>query len=134
MSIKDPLSRLRAGLDADGRIARAAAGAPWEAGAAGRWIHVVPEAIAENKLAFGHLGYVGSIERDADREHVARQDPARVLRQGAALQRVLALRDTYTQALAQNLGGDDRLRVEAGIDALDGVLEALAGIYFEEQP
>ncbi len=83
-------TRLSAGLEEDERVAREASGALWETGVLGRWIHVSAEAIAENKMAFGHLGYVGSIERDADRIHVARQDPARVLRHVEALRRVIA--------------------------------------------
>lgn len=75
---------IEARIAEDEQAANAAAGAPWDTPIP-PWIHVSAKAIADDKLRFGHLGYVGTIERDADREHIARHDPARVLRQCAAL-------------------------------------------------
>jgi len=81
---------IEARLAEDEQIARAAAGAPWVAEAdIPRSILVSSVAKAENKQMFGRLGYVGSAEHEEYRQHIVRHDPARVLRQCAALRLVL---------------------------------------------
>jgi hypothetical protein len=77
------LEFLTACLDDDERVALAAGGASWSANVPGM-VHVDAAAIAANKHAFGKLGYVASVQQDADREHIARWDPARVLADIAA--------------------------------------------------
>jgi hypothetical protein len=81
---------LRAQLDEDERVARAAAGAPWSADAPGM-IQVDAAAIAANKHAFGKLGYVASVQQVADCEHIAAWDPARVLSEVKSKRAILRL-------------------------------------------
>lgn len=85
----DLITWLRACLDEDERVAREAAGAPWVAEIPGA-VHVDAAAIAENR-AWRNFGFVASVEHDADRQHLARWDPARVLAEIAAKRRILDL-------------------------------------------
>jgi hypothetical protein len=85
MDVMDGLiTWLRAQLDDDERLTRLCGDVPWVADVTGM-VHVDPAAIRDNKLAFGHLGYVAGADRnqlgDAYRAHIARNDPARVLRE-----------------------------------------------------
>ncbi|MFE7744459.1 DUF6221 family protein [Nocardia sp. NPDC057455] len=89
MSANDALARLRAGLAEDERIARAAAGVTWVVDVPPA-IHVSSHEIAEDRHALGRLGYVGTIERDADREHAARQSPKATLDRVEAIRKVIA--------------------------------------------
>jgi len=87
-------------LDAIGeteRIARDACGVAWTDSVTAM-IHVDPAVIRDNKLAYGHLGFVASTDRsslgDAYRRHIARNDPDTVLRRCAADRRVLSRHTT----------------------------------------
>ncbi|HEY9367551.1 DUF6221 family protein [Streptomyces sp.] len=79
---------LTARLDEDEQAARECGGAPWSAPIPGM-VHVDAKAIADNKLAWGQLGYVATVEREHDRQHIARHDPARVLREVEAKRRII---------------------------------------------
>jgi hypothetical protein len=88
----DLITWLRAQLDDDERTARACGAVSWVDDVSGM-VHVDPAAIRDNKLAFGHLGYVagaapGAIG-DAYRAQIARHDPARVLREVEAKRAIL---------------------------------------------
>ncbi|GAA2108038.1 DUF6221 family protein [Streptomyces synnematoformans] len=69
---------LRARLVEDERSAKACAGAPW-AVEIPPMVHVSVEARRDEKWRLGRLGYVATVERDEDREHIARHPPKRVL-------------------------------------------------------
>ncbi|MBF6332398.1 DUF6221 family protein [Nocardia transvalensis] len=90
---------IEARLAEDEQIAQAAAGAPWSAPMP-PWVHVEAKAIAADKERLGHLGYVGTIDRDIDRTHVIRHDPAHVLRQCAALRTALKTGKTTKEIAA----------------------------------
>jgi len=129
---------IEARIAEDERIARAAAGAAWVAEAdIPRSILVSSVAKAENKQMFGRLGYVGSAEHEEYRQHIVRHDPARVLRQCAALRRIV-------DAEVENLAAFDgefgcghsatnirigRCREGSGVLEESGVLRALAAIW-----
>jgi hypothetical protein len=81
-------ARLVAALNARLERARAAGGAPWEATVPGM-VHVAAAAIRDDKLRFGRLGYVATVEHEHDRAHIAANDPAAVIRQTEALLRVV---------------------------------------------
>lgn len=85
----DLIAFLRARLDDDEQAAHAAGGAPWTADDVPGSIHVEARARAEQRALRG-LGFVGSVEREPDRQHIARHDPARVLREVEAKRRTLA--------------------------------------------
>ncbi|MET8766347.1 DUF6221 family protein [Streptomyces sp. NPDC004658] len=80
---------LRARLEEDEAAAKACASAPW-AIEIPPMIHVSVQARRDNKWKWGTLGYVATVERDEDRAHIARHDPARVLREVEAKRQILA--------------------------------------------
>jgi hypothetical protein len=92
---------LRARLDEDEWAALNAAGAPWTDDIPGM-IHVDSAAQRENKLKYGHLGYVAGAEPsplgDAYRRHIVLHDPARVLRGVEAKRRLLEAHQTPGRA------------------------------------
>jgi Family of unknown function (DUF6221) len=86
------------------QMARDCGGAPWVA-EVGTCVHVDAAAICEEKWKLGHLGYVGSIERDTDREHVVEWDPARVLADCEAKEEILhALDEIEENSLTHEAG------------------------------
>ncbi len=85
----DLIAFLNARLGEDERVAKLAAGVPWVA--ATRMVHVDPAVIRENKLAYGRLGFVATVEHAVDLTHIARHDPARVLADVDAKRRVIDL-------------------------------------------
>lgn len=91
------LEFLGARLDEEEQLARDAYGAPWDA-AVGGMVHVSAAAIRDDKLRFGRLGYVASVEREADRQHIARHDPAHVL---ADIQAKRDMMDMAANSLAE---------------------------------
>ena len=93
---------LRVQLDADRRVALEAAGVPWTANVPGA-IHVDARAMADNH-ALRKLGYVASVQHDADRAHIAAWDPARVLAE------VKAKRAILDEAEQESRNADNRLR------------------------
>jgi hypothetical protein len=84
---------LTARLDDEERIAFAASGAPWSAAVDGM-IHVSAQAIREDKIRFGRLGYVATVGREEDRQHIAHHHPAHVLADIAWKRELLALAAT----------------------------------------
>jgi hypothetical protein len=89
--VTDDLAQfLRDRLDEDEQAARACASAPW-AIEIPPMIHVSVQARRDKKWAWGQLGYVATVERDEDRAHIARHDPARVLADIEAKRRIIAL-------------------------------------------
>jgi hypothetical protein len=86
----DLVQFLRARLDDDKQAARACASAPWEIEIP-PMVHVSVQARRDNKWKWGRLGYVATVERDEDRAHIARHDPARVLADVEAKRRLLEL-------------------------------------------
>src|SRR3954466_10372054 len=64
-------------LDEDEKVAQESAGAPWSTDIPGA-VHVSAAARAGNR-AWRTLGHVAHVDHDADRDHIARHDPARVL-------------------------------------------------------
>lgn len=105
----DLITWLRVQLDEDERIARACGDVAWVDDVPGM-VHVDPAAIRDNKWAFGHLGYVAGAHPNelgnAYRAHIARHDPAHVLREVEAKRKILGLvtdagpsfGDGYTEA------------------------------------
>ncbi|MEU2510536.1 DUF6221 family protein [Streptomyces syringium] len=95
----DLVAFLHARLDEDEQAARACASAPW-AIEIPPMVHVSAKAVRDSKWKWGTLGYVASVERDADRVHIVRHDPARVLAEVEAKRRLLKLHeprhDDYT--------------------------------------
>lgn len=81
---------LDAAITAREEAAQASAGAPWSVDIP-PMVHVDARAIRDNKQRWGKLGYVGSVERDADRAHVVLNDPSSVLRRCAADRKLLKL-------------------------------------------
>lgn len=69
------LAFLRYRVAEERQIASDAHDAPWDA-AVDRMVHVSATAIRENKLRFGHLGYVALMDREEYRQHIAYFDPA----------------------------------------------------------
>lgn len=178
MDVKDALARLRAGLDRDEAIARAAIGKRGsEVGAVTQhwqWDLVADDEIvltdgsapidvaycyADEVEKVAGLAVLVTAERYPARvadwqlqdrllpgveephtgaaQHIARHDPARVADQHVpAIRRVLALYERYADLDVDELSGDDRIRVLAGRETLEGVLEDLASIYADptEEP
>lgn len=87
-------------LDEEEQLARDAYGAPWDA-AVGGMVHVSAAAIRDDKWQFGKLGYVASVEREADRQHIAYHDPARVLADVQAKRDLLHIASHSFKAAAQ---------------------------------
>lgn len=79
---------LTARLDEDEAAAKAAGSAPWVADIP-RSVHVSFKARAENKHAFRGQGYIAGVENAGAQTHIARHDPARVLREVAAKRAII---------------------------------------------
>lgn len=90
----DIVDFLKARLDEDEAAAKACAGAPWVECVS--MVQVDPVAIRDAHWQYGQMGYVGTIEHDYDRVHIARHDPARVLRGVEAKRRIANLHHTET--------------------------------------
>lgn len=89
MSPEELIAVITEGLDEDERAARECGGVPWVTPIP-RAVHVDSKAIADNKVTFGHLGYVGMVEREHDRRHIACWDPLRVLADVESKRAILA--------------------------------------------
>jgi hypothetical protein len=76
----DLVEWLRAQLDEDERIARAAGGAAWEELPVSGWVHTSPLPDTEWQPP-GYDHHVASAPLPVDRAHIVRHDPARVLRE-----------------------------------------------------
>lgn len=114
----DPLSRLRAGLDRDEAIARAASPSPWHANAE----HDEVIAVDDIEVCTG-FALSGNQQR-ATVDHIVEFDPSRVLRQ------VQVFRELADEARFV-LGKNDPGLTDAGTLA-ESVLELLASIYPED--
>lgn len=87
--LTDLVDFLRARLDKDEQVAKECGGAPWSAESLLQAVHVDARAIADNKLAWGKLGHVATVLHEHDRQHIARHDLARVLRDVEAKRRII---------------------------------------------
>jgi hypothetical protein len=105
-SVDDLITWLRAQLDEDERVARACGDVPWVDDVPGM-VHVDPAAIRDNKWDFGHLGYVAGADPselgNAYRAHIARHDPAHVLREVEAKRKIV--RECENQAAWESTTG-----------------------------
>lgn len=94
--------KLLAAITETERIARDCAGAPWVDDVPGM-VHVDPAAVRENKQALGRLGYIAHTDNspagDVYRAHIARHDPAAVLRRCAADRRTVERHSTIRDAV-----------------------------------
>jgi hypothetical protein len=88
--VDDLVQWLRAQLDEDERIAREAGGAAWEELPVSGWVHTSPLPDTEWQPP-GYDHHVASAPLPADRVHIVRHDPARVLREVDAKRRLLEL-------------------------------------------
>lgn len=79
---------LRAELDYDKRVARAAGGAAWEELPVSGWVHTSPLPSSEWQPS-GYDHHVASAPSVEDRAHIVAHDPARVLREIDAKRRTL---------------------------------------------
>lgn len=90
----DLVERLLAVIGETERIAKDAAGVPWVDDVPGM-VQVDSTVIRDNKIAYGHLGYVAGTDPtplgDAYRKHIVRQDPDSVLRRCVADRRIVEL-------------------------------------------
>lgn len=121
-AVRDVVDFLKARLDRDEQVARAAAGAPWATSAAGR-VGVAPP-MPGNPRPWDSLGPVAGTENAAYAEHIARHDPARTLREVAAKRRVVADYEKDAWLLAHGRpGAGETLR------ALESVIRSLAAVY-----
>lgn len=115
--MEDLVTFLKARLDRDEAVARAAMGAAWKVTAGGA---VRVDASAEEAARQELRGLVATAENEAYAEHIARLAPGRVLRQVAAQRRVVALyeKEQWT-----------RQRGVPGSGVLEDVLRGLASQY-----
>lgn len=125
--LETALSRLSAGLDDDEAIALAASprGLGWD----------VRSFENEGIAAFPTAGDPEELggQTTLETRHMERHSPARVLRDVEVLRRIVDLYRVYASTDLDALGPENRLRIVAGRETLEGVLEELADIYCEEQ-
>lgn len=124
----DALSRLRAGIDRDEALARAAAERAAEWRSDGKGVAGGPFIPADPEWGMAECGeyaivYDEGYPLKSEAIHIAEHDPARVLRQVSAL-RVLLVR--HEEAERESVLSEREAGFEAGMYA---ALEALAGIY-----
>jgi hypothetical protein len=103
----DLVAFLRARLDEDEQVARAATGEEWGAvNPSQPYVIFDVDAFRENKT-LESVGRLASVERAEDRAHIARHDPARVLADIHAKRRAIA---PYAAALEERGPLRDRIR------------------------
>ena len=143
--MNDLIEFLRARLDEDERVARAATPGPWRHNPGKQWLG--PDAFEAYDLAkgeefVGHGGpspFTGCVaatgpashpQSMADARHIALHDPARVLREVEAKRRILDMWES--PEAAKHPGGvdgrdpDEQMRDVAVADAIDEVVRLLA--------
>lgn len=145
----DPLARLRAGLDEEARIARAAAERAAEWRSDGKGVSGGPFTPADPEWSIAEDGahtivYDEGWPLEPEAFHIARQDPAATLARVEAIRKVIT---AYTAAVARDEERERELEAEGlmtnGLDsdsmasgaeiyAYARVLEILASIYPEE--
>lgn len=108
--MKDLVQWLGAQLDADERIARAATPGPWR-DEGGYVTDVGPDGLPRVQVT-DHGTQDGEPEEDnpqgrADSAHIARHDPARVLREVDAKRRIIAEHERYAAERRRMMGGWD---------------------------
>ncbi|MFF9138475.1 DUF6221 family protein [Streptomyces albogriseolus] len=89
-------------LDEDERTAREAGGAAWEELPVSGWVHTSPLPDTEWQPP-GYDHHVASAPLSSDRAHIVRHDPARVLREIDAKQRIIQVhnaRDSWGMCVA----------------------------------
>ena len=142
MSTSDA-ERLRAGLDEDEAVAKAAWPGPWtyetEVGGFGPvgWVRVP---LPPHKGAYtGLTRFTPLGTQDAETcAHIARNDPASRLRDIAAKRHILALYEEQAgydlpEGVHDGRDPDERMRDEAVREALREVVAALAAVYEEAE-
>ncbi|MEU3683745.1 DUF6221 family protein [Streptomyces sp. NPDC030592] len=87
----DLVQWLRAQLDDDERTARAATGEEWDAIAPSQPYVIFDVAAHKANKTLETVGRVAAVERAEDRAHIARHDPARVLREIDAKRQLFAI-------------------------------------------
>ena len=124
----DLIARLKAGLDEDERVAL-------EAGERGRNWHA-PDYDGDGRGAVEHDGehyapivYDEGYPNEIERAHIARQDPARVLRWVKAAREVLI---DYERAHVRCKEHPEDMASKGALLALHGVVRALASVYGDE--
>ncbi|MFC6886461.1 MULTISPECIES: DUF6221 family protein [Actinomadura] len=117
--MSDLVDFLKARLAKDEQIARACSGTSWTVSAPGTVS--ADDARAEDGRAF-----VASVENEAYAEHIARQDPARVLRQVAAVRLVVEEHEKQAWVMEH---GSRRETAQAAHAARETVLRLLASAY-----
>lgn len=145
--MNDYLARLADALDRDEAVARATAPTPpdWHVDEDGIgdtvvWWPPEPE-VAERERARGFNVTADrwqgqQFDHETVAAHVARHDPARVLRHAEKLRAALALREETAESLngpAYAGKAADNAYTEAFLDGCDAILSLLADIYTEEQ-
>ena len=91
----DLVEWLRAQLDEDERIARAASGEEWGAISPTQPYAVFDVAAYKANTTLRTVGAIAGVEHAEDRAHIAEHDPARVLREIDAKRRLLAVHRPY---------------------------------------
>lgn len=115
----DLVQWLRAQLDEDERIARAAGGASWEELPVSGWVHTSALPDTEWQPP-GYDHHVASAPLPVDQAHAVEHDPARVLRE------IDAARVLLTQYDALKSGMPDDM---TGVFALETAIRAKASVY-----
>jgi hypothetical protein len=98
--VTDIVAFIRARLDEDERIARAATAGPWEVNSAD-----YPE--SESICAPDGTAVVAAFDSHHEAFHIARHDPARVLREVAARRRTLGRHEAHEGRCVVCCTGDD---------------------------
>ncbi|MFI8439905.1 DUF6221 family protein [Streptomyces rochei] len=129
----DLVQWLRAQLDEDERIARAAGGAAWEELPVSGWVHTSPLPSSEWQPP-GYDHHVASAPVVEDRAHIVANDPARVLREVDAKRKIID-QCTYWNERATSEAVDPPKFPQPGLDlgllldAMNPVLRLLAEPY-----
>jgi hypothetical protein len=115
--VEDLVTFLKARLDRDEAVARAAMGASWKVTAGGT---IRVDTSAEDAARQERRALVATAENEAYAEHIARLSPSRVLRQVTAQRRLIALyeKERWTRQRGVPAGG-----------VLEEVLRGLAAQY-----
>jgi Family of unknown function (DUF6221) len=136
----DPVARLKAGLDEDEAVAKAADPGPWMAGA--ERDHLIDSVVYGQSDWQGHIQQVCNVDyaqrKTGNAAHIARQDPARTLREVEADRKLIDLyeraksyRDqVFAQPEPRSIS--DKMRAVTQMLALEQMLKIRAAIYSDE--
>lgn len=92
-TVVEMIQFIRARLDERALLAEVASlGAPWQLieGGNAHQVLVSADAIRDNKLRYGRMGHVATVEHLTDAQHIAANSPARVLAQIEATRKIVA--------------------------------------------